>query len=87
MGPGCHFDVCDSIELCIVELTRVACISFSFMLFDELQRFLGEFETNNVTDSNNEKTTFGLSLFHVCLGLHFCPLFYEFSAKILTQKV
>ena len=26
LGPGCHFDVCDSIELCIVELTRVPCI-------------------------------------------------------------
>ena len=25
LGPGYHFDVCDSIELCIVELTRVAC--------------------------------------------------------------
>ena len=26
LGPGCHFDLCDCIELCIVELTRVACI-------------------------------------------------------------
>ena len=25
LGPGCHFDVCDSFKLCIVELTRVAC--------------------------------------------------------------
>ena len=24
-GLGCHFDIYDSIELCIVELTRVAC--------------------------------------------------------------
>ena len=28
LGPGCHFDVSDSIELCIVELTRIACIRF-----------------------------------------------------------
>ena len=26
LGPGCHFDVSDSIELCIVELTRIACM-------------------------------------------------------------
>ena len=25
MGLGYHFDICDSIELCIVELTRAAC--------------------------------------------------------------
>ena len=26
LGLGCNFDISDSIELCIVELTRVACI-------------------------------------------------------------
>ena len=35
----------------------------SFMLFDELYRFLGEIETDNFTASNNENTTFGFSLF------------------------
>ena len=35
MGPGCHFDVSDSIELSIVELTRVACSCF--MLLTKLQ--------------------------------------------------
>ena len=38
-------------------------IGLLFMLFDELERFLGEIETDNFTVSNNENTTFGFSLF------------------------
>ena len=42
LGPGYHFDVCDSIELCIVELTRVACIWKNKNLFgDRLGCHLG----------------------------------------------
>ena len=53
---------------------------FSFMLFN---RFLGEIENDNFTVSNNhENTTFGFSL-----GLLLSPIFYEFSAKSLAQKV
>ena len=54
-------------------------ITESFMLFEELQRFLGEIKTDNFTVSNNENTSFGFSLF----GITFSPLFYEFSAKSL----
>ena len=36
---------------------------FSFMLFDELCRFLGEIETDNFNVSNKVNTTFGFSLF------------------------
>ena len=31
---------------------------FSYMLFDELQRFLGEIKSGNFTVSNSENTTF-----------------------------
>ena len=38
-------------------------IGLSFMIFDELVRFLGEIEIDNFTVSNNENTTFGFSLY------------------------
>ena len=34
MGPGCHFELCESIELCIVKLTRMACSSFSMIVYN-----------------------------------------------------
>ena len=55
-------------------------IIFSFMLFNEVQRFLGEIETDNFTMKMR------LLDFH-CLGLLFSLLFYEFWAKSLAQKV
>ena len=38
-------------------------VFFSFMLFNEISRFLGEIKTDNFIVSNNENTTFGFSLF------------------------
>ena len=57
----------------------------SFMLFNEIKRFLSEIVTDNFTVSNNENTTFGFSLFGTTFV--FLSLFYEFSAKSLAQKV
>ena len=37
-------------------------ISFSFILFNELSRFLGEIETDNLTVSNSEIITFDFSV-------------------------
>ena len=52
------------------------------MLFDELQRFLGEFETNNFTVSNNENTTWIFTVWD-----YFFSLFYELLTKSLAQNV
>ena len=41
---------------------------FSYMLFDELQRFLGEIKTGNFTVSNSEITTFYSELFSLCVN-------------------
>ena len=44
-----------------------SCQNFvSYMLFDELYRFLGEIKSGNFTVSNSEITTFTVSYFH-CL--------------------
>ena len=45
------------------------------MHFSEIERFLGEIETDNFTVSNNEIMTFGFSLFGTTI---FCFLSIEF---------
>ena len=49
-------------------------MSFSFMLFNEIWRFLSEIKTDNFTVSNNENTTFGFSLFWITCFLYFINL-------------
>ena len=58
MGPGYHFDVCDSIELCIVELTRVACI-YILQIRSDLEKL-------------NDSTV--ISAFQATIGGRFAPI-------------
>ena len=46
-------------------------ISVSYMLIDELKRFLGEIKTGNSTVSNSEITTFSSELFSLFVNLFY----------------
>ena len=52
----------DCKPLVIYYLQFQANILFSFILFNELKRFLGEIETDNLTVSNSEIITFDFTV-------------------------
>ena len=55
-------------------------IYISFMIFNEIQTFLGKIEIDDFTVSNNENTTFGFSLFGT-------TIFMNSRLKVLHKKV
>ena len=55
-----------------IKCAIVNCISrISYMLIDELQRFLGEIKTGNFTVSNSEITTFYSELFSLFVDSYY----------------